>query len=109
MTTAPAETGFIRVACQKCKNDDVWFKCNGCGKSDHFHVSDEAVHCDCGESYDRGNCTCGNEVPFADLQFVDGDAGPLALADLEVAWGRVAALVGVVVVLVGGVAWWGLS
>ncbi len=107
MTTAPAQTGFIRVDCQTCKNPDVWFKCNGCGKSDHFHVADGAVRCDCGETYDRGNCTCGADVAFENLAFVDAESGPLALADLEIAWGRVAALgLGLLAVVGGAIYWW---
>ncbi|MEZ4318515.1 MAG: hypothetical protein R3F61_13465 [Myxococcota bacterium] len=107
MTQAAPEPGFIRVDCPSCRNPDVWFRCDECGKSDHFTLTDGVVRCTCGAKYDRGNCTCGQVVPAENLRFVAFDAGPMALADLEVAWGRVAALGAVVVGLVVlGVYWW---
>ncbi|MCB9673968.1 MAG: hypothetical protein H6737_02570 [Alphaproteobacteria bacterium] len=107
MTETAPEPGFVRVDCQVCKNPDVWFRCNACGRSDHFTVSGGIVRCDCGQTYDRGNCTCGETVPFDGLRFVPFDQGPMALADLEVAWGRVAALgVGLVGIVALGAWWW---
>jgi hypothetical protein len=102
MSDSPSERGFIRVDCATCDNPDVWFTCNQCGKSDHFTLHADHVSCDCSARYDRGTCTCGAVVPFERLRFVDADAGPLALADLEIAWDRVALLaIGLVVVLGG--------
>lgn len=98
-----SERGFIRVGCTSCSNPDVWFTCNTCSKSDHFAKHEAHVSCDCGASYDHGTCTCGSSVPFTDLVFVDAASGPLALADLEVAWGRVAVLGVVVALVLGGV------
>lgn len=104
MSETTPDRGFIRVDCQTCGNPDVWFSCNTCKKSDHFALHPEHVDCSCGATYTHGTCTCGASVPLEQLRFVAYDEGPLALADLEVAWGRVALLVVGVLVLVGGIA-----
>jgi hypothetical protein len=105
MTTT--STGFIHVHCATCSDPNVWFTCNSCGKSDHFELNDGVVVCDCSAVYDRGTCTCGAEVPASGLSFVENDKGPLALADVEVAWGRVIALVLVLGgIIAGGLFWW---
>jgi hypothetical protein len=101
---APSARGFIRVDCLACKNPDVWFKCDQCGKSDHFAFDGTTVQCDCGASYSHGQCTCGETAPPDRLRFVDAAEGPLALADLEIAWGRVATLGVVLAVLVAIIA-----
>ena len=88
-----SEPGFIRVDCAACSAPDVWFKCNQCGKSDYFVLGDGKVTCRCGASYDSGVCTCGATVPFERLHAVSHQEGPLALADLEVAWGRIGLIV----------------
>lgn len=88
-----SEPGFIRVDCPSCNSKDVWFKCNECGKSDYFTVGDAQIACRCGATYDSGVCTCGATVPFEHLVAVSHQDGPLGLADLEVAWGRVGLLV----------------
>lgn len=88
-----SEPGFIRVECTACNSPDVWFKCNECGKSDYFTAGETQVSCRCGATYDSGVCTCGATVPFEQLVAVPATEGPLALADLEVAWGRVGLLV----------------
>jgi len=106
MTHSPSDPGFIRVDCKSCNNPDVWFRCDQCGKSDHFSLGESAVSCDCGASYTAGNCTCGQAVPFEQLVFVPFDKGPVTLADLEVAWGRVAALGVGVIGLIGLGAYW---
>lgn len=87
--------GFIRVDCTACSDPNVWFTCNSCGKSDHFTLDGGIVTCDCSAVYDRGTCTCGAEVSGENLSFVDYDKGPIALADVQIAWGRVAALAAV--------------
>lgn len=105
MTTT--NTGFIHVHCATCSDPNVWFTCNACGKSDHFALNEGVVTCDCSAVYDRGTCTCGAEVPGTGLSFVAFDKGPLALADVQVAWGRVIALVLVLGgIIAGGVLWW---
>ena len=107
MTQPAPQPGFVRVDCQACKNTDVWFRCDSCGKSDHFALEGGVATCDCGATYDRGNCTCGQTVPGENLVFVPFDKGPMTLADLEVAWGRIALLVGGLVIVVGlGAYWW---
>ena len=100
--------GFVRVDCAACKNPDVWFKCDQCGKSDHFLIADGKATCTCGAVYRSGNCTCGEGVPFENLQFVPFEQGPMALADMEIAWGRVVGLV-LVLVLLGAAAIYFLS
>lgn len=106
MTETAPEPGFVRVDCPACKNPDVWFKCDACKKSDHFLLADGVAKCDCGATYEHGHCTCGTVVNAENLVFVPFDKGPMALADLEIAWGRVAALVGVVVGAIGLGAYW---
>lgn len=92
--------------CPTCRNPDVWFRCNQCQKSDHFLLADGVASCDCGARYAHGSCTCGASVGPEGLVFVPFDQGPMALADLEIAWGRVAALVAVGASMVLGGLWW---
>lgn len=103
MPDTSIDRGFIRVDCPACGNPDVWFTCNSCGKSDHFALHADHVDCDCSARYDHGTCTCGETVPFDRLRFVAYDEGPLALADLEVAWGRVVAVAIVVLAALAGI------
>lgn len=105
MSIPSSEPGFIRVVCTACNNDDVWFKCNACGKSDTFTMKEQQVVCTCGETYSSGICTCGTSVPFPQLQRVPFDQGPMALAELEVAWGRVGLLALGVILVVGAIAY----
>ena len=105
MSEASPDRGFIRVDCPACRNPDVWFTCNACKKSDHFAMHADHVACDCGQRYDHGTCTCGATVPFDGLRFVAWDQGPMSLADLEVAWGRVAGLAVVAVLVLAGITW----
>lgn len=100
------ERGFIRVDCAACNNPDVWFRCNACQKSDGFLLADGVASCACGATYQSGNCTCGAVVPGDRLRFVPFAQGPMALADLEIAWGRVAALAAGALGLIGLGAWW---
>ena len=92
-----AAAGFIRVPCSQCDRDDVWLTCNQCGRSDYFQLGEGVVHCECGAAYDHAVCTCGNPVPGAELLAVDAASGPLALADTEWAWGRIVAMVALLV------------
>jgi hypothetical protein len=103
------ERGFIRVDCPACKNPDVWFRCNGCGKSDQFLLAGGEVSCACSARYTHGNCTCGATVPVDGLRFVPFEKGPMALADLEIHWGRVAVLGTTVVAVIALGVWWVLS
>ena len=105
MSTSLSDRGFIRVDCNSCKNPDVWFRCDSCKRSDHFLFADGKASCDCGATYDRGNCTCGNTVPSEGLKFVEFEKGPMALAELEVAWGRLAALVIGVLIVMAFIGW----
>lgn len=103
------DRGFVRLQCPKCGRADQWLRCEKCGKSDHFLLAGGAVGCDCGASYDHGRCACGERVPGTALVAVAWQDGPRQLADLEIAWGRVAALGVVAVVGIGAVAWWALA
>ena len=103
MSDPTPDRGFVRVACPACGNGNVWFTCNQCKKSDHFAMHADHVDCDCGATYSHGTCTCGADVGLSDLVFVAYDEGPLALADLEIAWGRVAVLALVVLAVLAGI------
>jgi hypothetical protein len=108
------DRGFVKVDCPRCANPDVWLKCESCKKADHFLIRAEAdgappvVDCDCSARFTFATCTCGEQVPMARLRFVRWDRGPKQLADLEIAWERIAAIVlgGVGVILVGLWALW---
>ncbi len=95
--------GFIRVECPACQNPDVWFTCNGCKKSDGFVLLEAEVRCRCGATYTHGICTCGQKVERGGLRFVPASEGPLALADLEIAWDRVALFAAIVVLVLGAI------
>jgi hypothetical protein len=102
----PSDDGFIHVRCNACGNPDVWLKCEKCAKSDHFRLEGAGVRCACGASYGHATCLCGERVPPAGkLEFVAWDQGPKALADLEIAWGRVAGLAILALAAVAGLAW----
>ena len=99
MSTAP--TGFVRVPCSSCGRTDVWLTCNSCGRSDYFAVAEGIVVCECSATYDHAVCTCGSSVPGAELLAVGAQDGPIALADTEWAWGRIAAMVALLVTAAG--------
>ena len=105
MTLAPTseEPGFIRVDCPSCGNDEQWLKCDECGESDHFSLAPDGFSCACGASYGHARCSCGESVPPRHLSAVPYDKGPLSLASLEVAWGRVALLGIALIAVVGGI------
>lgn len=90
--------GFVRVG------DNLWMKCDGCGKSDHFWI-DGVVHCRCGKRYDHALRPDGAKVPVADLVFVPFEKGPVALRDMEWDPRRIVLLVGALVLL-ALVVWW---
>ncbi len=102
------EPGFVHVLCNACGNNEVWLSCNSCGKSDHFQLAtDGAIACDCSATYSHATCLCGTQVPpEGKLEFVPFDKGPMHLADLEVAWGRVAILSVIAIAALGGLGWW---
>ena len=95
MSDSSNDRGFVRVGCTQCNDDNVWFTCNTCNKSDHFLFSGGVASCECGATYDHGTCTCGATVQASDLSFVPFEKGPMALADLEYAWGRMALIAAV--------------
>lgn len=70
-------------------------------------MDDRGVRCRCGATYGHATCLCGASVPpTGALQFVRWEDGPKALADMEIAWGRVGVLAVVVVTSLGGGLWW---
>lgn len=109
------DRGFVKVDCKRCANPDVWLKCESCKKSDHFVIRDAVgpetaasptlVDCDCKATYAFATCTCGEQVPMERLRFVRWDRGPKQLADLEVAWGRIAAMAAAAVTALGVALW----
>ncbi|MBN2800046.1 MAG: hypothetical protein JXX28_12955 [Deltaproteobacteria bacterium] len=103
--SASDEPGFVRVACPTCGSGDVWLRCDQCGVSDNFSLTGEGVRCGCGAAYQHAVCTCGAQVGVDHLLAVPYDKGPLALAQTEVAWGRVVTLLVVMLSLMGGLAW----
>lgn len=110
------ERGFVKVDCARCANPDVWLRCESCKKADHFvirdatgaeaKVSPRVVACDCNATYAFATCTCGEKVPMDKLRFIRWDRGPKNLADLEIAWDRIAVIVFLVLAVVGGAVWW---
>lgn len=99
--------GFIRVTAEG--ESDIWLTCNACGKSDTFVREDDRIVCRCGETYSHAVTPAGTRVELEGLTFVPWNEGPMQLADLEWNWGRIGAVVVVVVALVGGVAFYFLS
>ncbi|MCB9760008.1 MAG: hypothetical protein H6739_09265 [Alphaproteobacteria bacterium] len=99
------QRGFVKVACASCGRDDVWLRCDGCQKSDHFLFDGQVATCACGATYDHATCLCGETVPADRLAFTPFDQGPMALADLEWDPTRIVILAGIALLLVGGAAW----
>jgi hypothetical protein len=107
MSDIDAKYGFIRADCPKCKNPDVWLTCNACKKSDRFVLGPDAALCHCGATYAFATCTCGAEVPRANLVWVPFEKGPMALGEWEIDKKRVAGLVIALAGLIAlAAAWW---
>ncbi len=106
MTTVVPEPGFVRAVCAACGDDDVWLQCNGCGERSRFLRGEAEVRCSCGATYSHAVCTCGQQVPFAQLVSVPFAQGPASWSDFEVAWDRVAVGVVAAAAAVGGGWWW---
>lgn len=100
------QRGFVKVTCPACKAPDVWLRCQGCQKADHFLLEEAGPSCSCGANYTFGTCTCGATVPRDGLAFLAFDDGPRALADMEIAWGRVIAVLCTAGGAVGLLVWW---
>ncbi len=99
-----AACGFVRVPADEV----LWMRCEGCAKSDHFWLEEDAIRCRCGAAYSHAMRPDGTTVPVADLVFVPFDEGPKRLADLELdPWRVVAALA--VLAGVAGLVWWWLG
>ena len=99
------QRGFVRVACEVCADPQVWLRCDGCQKSDHFLLEQGQAACSCGARYAHARCLCGQEVPGEGLRFVPFKQGPMALADLEWSRPRLAVLGLIVAGLLAGGAW----
>lgn len=102
METPPLERlGFVRVPPQGGKAE-TWLQCNECQKRERFWIEGERVRCACGASYDHAAVEGGN-VPVSELSWVPFDKGPVQLSELEVDWRRIAALLLVLALAVGGI------
>lgn len=98
--------GFVQAHCPSCGNQDVWLRCNACGRSDHFDFGPNGVRCVCGAEYDHAICTCGAKVTGNNLHSVPFDKGPFALATTEIAWARIAVALVAVAILSGALVWY---
>ena len=104
------DRGFIHVRCNACGNPEVWLRCEKCEHSDHFLLTDGAAHCRCGAIWQTATCLCGAQVPpEGKIEFVAFQDGPMALADLEPDWTRIALVGAALLLVVGGGAWWMLA
>jgi len=72
----------------------LWMTCESCGKSDHFWL-DGAVRCRCGARYGFALRPDGSQVPYQELGFIPFAEGPIALADTEWDFRRLALLTAV--------------
>jgi hypothetical protein len=97
------DCGFIRVP----GPDDapLWMTCEQCGKSDHFWLTDAQIRCRCGARYSHAVRPDQTEVPVSDLVAVPFDQGPMALADLEWDYRRLAVIAVIAVLVLGAVLW----
>ncbi len=93
--------GFVRVHADEA----LWMTCDACGKSDHFWMDHEAVHCRCGAHYDHALRPDGSRADLEALVFTPWAEGPVALADVEVDWRRLAPIAVAVVMGAGAAAW----
>ncbi len=93
--------GFVRVPA----DSELWMKCDGCSKSDHFWLEEEQVRCRCGARYGFALRPDGVEVPFEELVFVAFEEGPKSLATMELDPRRLM-VVGLVVLGVVGAGLW---
>lgn len=105
----PADPGvFVKVACPSCGRDDVFLKCDQCGRQSLFSLGAELVTCRCGAEYGHAVCACGERVPAPQLVAVPFEEGPLVPGEVEIDPARVVLLgflaVGFLVALAGG-AW----
>ena len=99
---------FVQAQCSACDNDDVWLTCNACGQRSDFTRHADHISCHCGARYTVATCTCGAPVPIEQLVAVPFAQGPVRIQDFEVAWDRLAMTL-VVLVTLGGLAWWLLT
>ncbi|MDG1478498.1 MAG: hypothetical protein P8R54_02860 [Myxococcota bacterium] len=91
------DCGFVRVPSPD--NTTLWMTCEKCGKSDHFWLTASQIRCRCGAEYSHAVRPDGTTVAVETLEAVPFDKGPMALADLEWDYRRLAV---VVVVALGG-------
>lgn len=102
METPPIERlGFVRVPAQGEKAE-TWLQCNTCQRRERFWIEEERVRCACGAAYDHAAVE-GGKVAVSELTWVPFDKGPVQLAELEVDWRRIAALLLVLALAVGGI------
>lgn len=92
------DCGFVRVPSPD--NKPLWMTCEKCGKSDHFWLTESHIRCRCGAGYSHAVRPDGTQVPVPELEAVPFDKGPMALADLEWDYRRLAVIV---VIALGGI------
>ena len=70
------DCGFVRVP----GDPELWMRCDGCSKSDHFWMEEEDIRCRCGARYRSASRPDGVQVPLRELTFVSFAEGPKSLA-----------------------------
>ncbi|MFT5587368.1 MAG: hypothetical protein ACI9VR_004977 [Cognaticolwellia sp.] len=101
METPPIDRlGFVRVPPQG-GSAETWLQCNACQKRERFWIEADRVRCSCGAAYDHAAVE-QVQVPVSELSWVPFDKGPVQLAEMEVDWRRIGALL-LVLALAAGV------
>jgi hypothetical protein len=93
--------GFVRVPPQG-ESAETWLQCNACQKRERFWIEADRVRCSCGAAYDHA-AVDGGQVSVSDLSWVPFDKGPVELAEMELDWRRIAALLLVLSLAAGGI------
>jgi ribosomal protein S27E len=109
MTSSPDDGVFVRVGCPSCGRDDIFLKCDQCGRQSLFALSAEGVACSCGATYGHALCSCGEQVGPEHLVAVPFEEGPLVASEVELDPKRLVALGALVVAVLGAVGWWALA
>ena len=93
--------GFVRVPPQG-ESAETWLKCNACQKRERFWIASDRVRCSCGAVYDHA--AVGEvQVSVSELRWVPFEKGPVELAEMELDWRRIAALLVLLALAAGSV------
>jgi len=112
MSSASDDGVFVRVACPSCGRDDVFLKCDQCGRQSLFALDAQGVRCRCEATYSHALCSCGEQVPPEHLVAVPFEEGPLVASEVELDPTRLVlvAVAGLGLIgLLGGGLWWALA